>query len=540
MTAINYFYNVRVCTKATIDAQFDCVVSVPFANIRYQEMNIGLASKTLSDSFSCVTYTQLYVPNLDDTVEGSVGDYDYSFKVDELTVSNYQLSMNGRYDKDAMLFTKQPIPLDDESPYFFGLNRDGKGVWSPKEYINGVSTVLGLTPRSYCRDWAVAPDSMSSRATYQQHLQSLFGWLSSLPCVDVNCFIRGNYLYTVQRGHEWDVIDDGYGMEVELLNNKHVQFAPTRNAKRIRTESNLSVNWPKNAAPENAITDKAEPVPFTGVIEFGEAKLEYVDGYLMERVEGTKITRYEYDFIFNDKKYLSKEESVDTEAETANKTEYHYQQQGEVLYLYEEERWTGGEYRETAGAWDNDYSDAVKVVTTRSPLGNSWYGVTTTNEDTEEVMTSLTQGSPASEANRYMIELQQNALTAYSESNNDLISLNVHRILDKLLGSPLISTNWPVDSTYGLENGDFRWLADWTDKLNGAVESTVTMTVYDYKDGQGNLHIIDFTDMIKYEGVYYCLQSNNVSHTPEGIRQDLTLVRWYRSDWCIPVPRVGE
>lgn len=504
-------YDCLVGASQQITQYYDTALSVPYHNVRMESVNISLGSKTLSDTYSLQTRTQVANPKLDDVMTGTILDMPYRFKVDERSVSGSQISLTGRYDMDKLIYTAFAYGLDLSD----SLGRhDGLWVFLASPYLESIASHLGLTPKMYFHDWPVKPDSVPREGTYQQFLQGLFGWLGELPHIDINVFIRGNNLFVVQRDWEQDAIADGYGRIVEIHDGVEVVRVPTIVQSRRRTEWTGTVSKPRGPYSSNDIVADNDQDPFTGTVTFGDAELHYLDGYLQYRIEGSKRTDYTYIDI-DGKKYLQKEEIIDTEEETANKTEYEYEHNNGIVYLSVEKRYTDGEYN----VHSPDYTDAVIIKTTHTPMLNGFWGITTINEDTEEVMTSLdVGGGAASTASQYMIDRQQEAMDTFNATTREMI----HRILASLFGTPIINTNFPLDSVFG--GSVYQWLAMECDWLNNKIEERITAEIV------GLNHIIDFTDLILYRGHYYSLENNSVTVSPRGTRQAVQMVRWFNQD----------
>lgn len=506
-------YDCLVGASQQITQYYDTALSIPYHNVRMESVNISLGSKTLSDTYSLQTRTQVANPKLDDVMTGTILDMPYRFKVDERSVSGSQISLTGRYDMDKLLYTAFAYSLDkNDSPG----THDGKWVFLASQYLESIASHLGLTPKMYFHDWPVKPDGVPSDGTYQQFMQSLFGWRGELPHIDINVFIRGNNLFAIERDWEQDAIADGYGRIVALRDGVEVVRVPTIVQTRRRTEWTGTVSKPRGPYSSNDIVADNDQDPFTGTVTFGDAELYYLDGYLQYRIEGSKRTDYTYIDI-DGKKYLQKEETIDTEEETANKTEYEYEHNNGIVYLSVEKRYTDGEYNTETHV--PDYTDAVIIKTTHTPLLNGFWGTTTINEDTEEVMTSLNAGGgAASTASQYMIDRQQEAMDTFNATTREMI----HRILASLFGTPIINTNFPLDSVFG--GTVYQWLAQECDWLNNKIEERITAEIV------GLSHVIDFTDLISYRGHYYSLENNSVTVSPRGTRQAVQMVRWFNQD----------
>lgn len=519
MPDVELIFDVKAETAVAINSVFDVQSAVPFHNTMFESLSITLNSNALSDSFNLNTVIPAANPALDDTFTGRILDYDYRFKANEKSVSGKRVSISGRYSDDKLVYTRYSFTIPNSET--IGVH-DGKFIFRASSYFNGIARALGLNPRFYCADWAVKAGSLpTGNVTYQNLLSSFFGWRSDLPQVLINVFIRGNDLFAVERGWEQDVIDDNLGQLVELLDSRNVVQIPSVSIKRMRTESAVTIEYPDGSGADSKdIVD--EPEPFTGTISFGTARLTYEDGYLKERVEGTRVTKYTY-VTYDNKLYLSVEEMLDSDAETANKTEYEYVNNNDVLYLAVEKRYSGGTIVNNVP----DYTDAVIITTTHSPLGNGWYGTTTRNESTDEVTTALVQGGPANSISQYTLKKTQEA----TNSCWDITKKLTDRILARLLGTPIINTNFPIDTKFGV--GGIFELAKEVDWLNNAIEERISMEVVNIS------HVINFTDIIHYKWNYYNLESNSISVTPGGIRQSIEIVRWYKGDESKPIFEEG-
>jgi hypothetical protein len=87
--------------------------------------------------------------------------------------------------------------------------------------------------------------------------------------------------------------------------------------------------------------------------------------------------------------------------------------------------------------------------------------------------------------------------------------------LFRFLSPPCVSTSYPV-----MDDSTIRTLVNATDWLNNRTEETVTLTTVD-------AHIIDTTQAVSYNGNVYAVESNAITHGVNGLRQALTLKRWY-------------
>ena len=512
MTAVNKRFDAKRTVYGTKTVRADARCSVPVGNVDYSDINITLGSHTLSD-----TYTMQVPVNslgIDAEVKGTLKDFNYKFKVEEVSESNSRFSYTGRYSSDRLLYTNytltyvydiDPTDPDDKPPESINV--------SSRYIASLLASSLGLQLHYQAWDWRY-PLSQTGQSkdgrhyyygisgTYAALISQLFGWLSDLPHVDFNVFIRENGLYIIQRGAETG--------STYNLSNQHLGWPYSVNKRRVRTE------WQGNAdKPQDEYSDPDAQEPFSGTIMFGPCRITYENGYLIseENTETGSVTTYTYTDIpdkdGNNQKYLQKKETVERSEESCSKTEYEYSNFGDELYLSCERVYTNGSY----GQGGADYTDADVVTTTHTPIGNGWYGHTTYNSDGETTDTSLSQGAPGNTVSQYMVNKTQEAFKSLEVEIAESIISGILRYLHP----PLIPTNYPVKDRQTVMN-----LIDATDWLDGRIEERVTLEVLNSN------HIFDFDDILTFRGNRYYLVSNSVRHSAEnGLRQGLEIVRWY-------------
>lgn len=521
MTTVSKRFDAKRTVYGTKTVRADARCSVPIANVDYSDLNITLGSHTLSD-----TYTMQIPLNslgIDSEVTGTLKDFNYRFKVEETSESNGRFSYTGRYSSDKLLYTNYRIvydyTVDPEDPD----DKPPQSINVRSGFIaNLLAKCLGLELYYQAWNWmyplSKIGQSKDNRhhyygisGTYAAILSQVFGWLSDLPHVDFNVFIReenipdgpDGFLYIVQRGSE-----DGDTYE---LSEQHLGWPCSISRKRVRTE------WQGNAdEPQDEYKEEPEnQEPFSGTIAFGPCKITYEDGYLVreENTETGSTTTYTYvdipDANGNNQKYLQKKETINSSEMNCSKTEYTYNNLGDELYLSCERVYTNGSY----GQGGADYTDADVTTTTHTPIGNGWYGHTTYNADGETTDTSLSQGAPGNTVSQYMVNRTQEAFKSLEAEIAEAIISGILRYLHP----PMIPTNYPVKDRDTVVK-----LIDATDWLNGRIEEHVSLEVLNSN------HIFDFNDVLTFCGNRYYLVSNNVRHSAEnGLRQGLEIVRWY-------------
>lgn len=492
-------------TKRTVNAQvfldFDARNTFPCSDLDYSDLSINLGSHTLSDTF------QMQIPNgnlgFDYLVEGTLEDFPYQFKVEEIEEQNKMMSYIGRYSSDKLLYTTYTLSISYSKSVHD--NQEPENVsYSVRALMQKMCSHLGFTLIYNAWDWQYPLNKIGEdddywyfglKGTYASLMNQIFGWLSDLPHIDFNVYIReGILLYVVQRGHE----DGG---TVTITNPA---FPYRIQKRRIRTE------WQgNNTKKEKQYDDPENQVPFTGTIQWGDISITYEEGYVVRETDNQgNTTTYTYTEI-NDAKYVSRKKTENVNTGSSTDTVYDYRHFGDEIYLAKETQTV----ITVEGEPPATIEEREVTVTTHTPTGNGWYGHNVLDEEGNIIQTSLSQGAPGNSVSPYMVEQTQAGF-------NTLTQQIVHDIIEGLLEylhPPLINTTYPVKDQTTIRN-----LIDATDWLNGKTEEKVTLEVLNSN------HIIDFNDVISFKGNTYRLESNNVRHSAEyGLRQSIVIVRWY-------------
>ena len=525
-------------------AHFDLFLNRPFSNLDYTSLSLNISASTLSDTLNIETYNPL---NLGDEVKGRVLDKSYKFRVAETSrqYGSVLTRYTGRYDDNKLCYTR--LSLSYAPNVYRYTDNKGKahtvryatakqlaGVLSNRLGLKLVYRALDFIPSQcvYHSDKKDKQEAYKLEGTYQSILSQLFGWIGSkLPNIAVNVFIDKDTLYIIQRGRE---------QNRAIIDHSGVVYAPTVSTKTVRTV------W---GGVGNNITaiETDEPNPFTGVIKFGDAENTYKDGYLQSEKHNKSVTYYKYDTIDEtDSKYLMERLTLEIVSDLeyngsieyegrVSKTTYHYTETATDIYMDTETERSGGEYMRTISnvgvstqiseTIDNinrytDWSSAEKYITRYSPIGNGWYGVSKSSETEngeETVSTSLMQGAPGQKASQYTIDKTSTSLSDKQVLAHDLYVLT--RLL--LHGYTFWDNSLPlaiINNRLGLDMAAY--ISQQINDLNNKTEERMSLQVV------GTSHVYDCNDLITFGGYEYHLDSNTVTHTPQGITQNLQLVRW--------------
>ena len=543
-------------------------------------INITLSEKTLSDNFQFDIAARSV--EINEAVQGYLLDYPFSFLVEETNQTELVQSVKGRYSIDDLLYTWFHIPTaritlnDGEHEVPGGRIVKGKNdsfvfiYPTASEVIIRVAQYFGMLPVvSLLTDFEPSNLDGDDMITYSDLLNSVFGWTSRLPHMQINVFIRGGILYCIQRGAEVSVFD--------ITNLPHSR--PTINKKFNRV---LCHNPNKNADDDDADDDNrnlfsgdifytSNNFNLTYTYQNGFLKKEYQrintaagsSGYPAtissedeewETTDATNSTEYTYTTFPSAGNAVQREElleryvatkSVKNTAQnttgtghniegsskitTDTFTEYHYAKTSATesgnseIYLvaeYETTHTTEDEYDNDNSRWEKVSEEQHVKKTFHVPAGNGWYGQTV-YIDGKFQGANLSQGKPGNRISPYTVKRTQQHF-----SQNIAVTTPDAGIIDPLVQelSLIEDSSFPVrsESMKKTLNAALRW-------LHRRIEETVTVNLTSrIVDGMPEInHIVDFTERVKLNGAEYFLVSNKISFTPRKLIQKLSLIRWY-------------
>lgn len=317
-------------------------------------------------------------------------------------------------------------------------------------------------------DFTSTVDVESGGQTYQDLIDEIFGWSARLPHLKINCYFRDNNFFVIQRGYEQNIID--------ITNTKHT--VPVYNEDLIRTfwyggkpyiktETRMKEYWAWVLTKDN---DSGE----------GSSSSSSGNGYTFDndglvahstRTNGNSRTEtdYEYMTLDNGRKFL---------------------------------------YRETTQIYENGQLIDTQV-TEHTPLGQG-QGHSYSTDETGDYLGSNVGRSKGDD--RY--SNHSGTFVGMEFTWTQVGSKNEERTIQ---GITLFDTSFPVygeDKLIELTN-QIKW-------LNRKVEQKISMDIYDYN------HVIDFNDLIIFNGNEYHLESNTVIKTQKIVnKQSVTLIRWF-------------
>lgn len=462
-----------------------------------QSCTISLNEQQLTDN---ITFAFAGTCGILDAVDFQVLDYVLRGRIEETTTRGVMTTCKCTVDIDAILYQQlaYSVPSNKweytEEYIDYVRSKGGSIITDPgyedaelkaipsapaSAHITEIAAKLGKNVSLHFTDFISTMSTEAKSGTnYAGLLQELFGWTSRLPHMMINCYLRGNTIYVVQRGQEQNTVTlDGQKLTVHTVNKKLVRTT-WGSDPWSKTEVKPYFNdWTEGVK---------EPLPDEG----GEGGTEYNDDGLVEETtvqhgDETVVTHYYYETLANGQKFLHQE--VATTYNNGSKVD-------EVTTIHDPVR---------------DTQSHVYSVDSNGVLGGV---VTSSNNDDrrtpwQNAKSSYQGGILVSDmdGNQYLLKE-----LIYHSDKGEMAKRTIN-------GVSLIDTSFPVEGESLLQalTNQIMW-------LDRRTEETVTVEVYDYP------HIIDFNDKIIFGGNTYYLRSNNFTMSEKIInRQSLEFVRWY-------------
>lgn len=462
-----------------------------------QSCTVSLAEQQLTDN---ITFVFNGTCEIMDAVDFQLLDYTLRGRVEETTTRGVMTTCKCTVDIDAVLYQQlaysvPPNKWEYTEEYIDYVHSKGGSIITDPGYedadlkaipsapasahITEIAAKLGKNVSLHFTDFiSTMSTEVKSGTNYAGLLQELFGWTSRLPHMMINCYLRGNTIYVVQRGQEQNTVTlDGQNLTVHTVNKKLVRTT-WGSDPWSKTEIKPYFNdWTEGVK---------EPLPDEG----GESGTEYNDEGLIEETtvqhgDETVVTHYYYETLENGQKFLYQE--VATTYNNGSKVD-------EVTTYHDPVR---------------DTQSHVYSVDSDGVLGGV---VTSSNNDDrrtpwQNAKSSFQGGILVSDmdGNRYLLKE-----LIYHSDKGEMARRTIN-------GVSLIDTSFPVEGESVLQalTNQIMW-------LDRRTEETVTVDVYDYP------HLIDFNDKIIFGGNTYYLRSNNVTINERIVnRQSLEFVRWY-------------
>lgn len=238
------FLSVIADTPNNLLANSADIIDVPEDNEDLQSFEISINEQQLTD---VVTFSSVNHFNLLEQVKGQYLDYKFNLRIELMQERGILSYCQCCSDNDELLYRQTAYYIDADFVEY-EIDRVKKQIrpLKPNETldIDSDSKIEGAYLSSHLIKIAAAigkhfdtnspfqfnnfVSSMSIKqdhVTYQDLLRNLVGWTSRVPHMQINIFIRDDYLHCIQRGYEKNTI--------YLDDVKHT--VPTFNRKLVRT-----------------------------------------------------------------------------------------------------------------------------------------------------------------------------------------------------------------------------------------------------------------------------------------------------------------
>lgn len=471
-------------------------------NSGVQNISLTLQTGTLADSFSLTGVNKIYPK---DAVEGVLLDFPFHFRAEETSERGILFSVNrGTYNAAQMLYAAIKYEFNYKDTKHDYKNRSEVYIkgYSAMQHMEKLADKLGFNYHYKAIDFVPQSDYSNSCTTAQSVMSSLFSWTGEIPRKKIFVFVRNKTeLYIFQRGNETGNINlDEYKWFNTPSYNRKVLRTLWLNPEVTDYASGAVRSGFLYGPPSKTLDELMGRNGYSGV---GEESYTRSDGKTDNRIRYTEKTNPDgsktttnYEYIDTGKNYYLREINEVTIKEPQGDVPG-YRNTRRTVYTY------------LFGGWRHIdvYENDVKIEESEDASG--------IREEDNNTGSNVDRMRPGDEGNEFLDE--QSSLS-YG-GNWDVKTSNGN--------SYLTDRDAPVLDYDSAEMyfGEIEW-------MNGAIEETVTLTITaPVKNGDvapEDNHVFDFFDTYTLNGNTYYLESNTVSLTPRSLKQELTLIRWYK------------
>lgn len=528
------FLSVIADTPNNLLANSADIIDVPEDNEDIQSFEISINEQQLTD---VVTFSSVNHFNILEQVTGQFRDYKFNIRIESIQERGILSSCQCCSDIDEILYTQidYKIPkneqwhntksnTDTSVPSSVEIVQADKNKAKASTHVKYLAGVFGKQPVMQFDDFVSTVDVKAGGVTYNDLIRSIFGWTYRIPHKLINCYLRDDKLFIIQRGHENNVVDlTGTTLEIVSRDKSLIRTfwgSSTWSKTETREVYTPTIRAPGEAPGEAPDDDDDEPEPEPPQPD-EQGNTRNSDG-LLTKTEKTEngirtVTEFSYDgdgSVVKTVETVYKVGGSGTLSKTT--TEYSYTTIGgsnrKVLW------------KESVRVVENDELVDERITTHDYMSGSSGQVyVSTNNSDAEHL------GNIAGESNG---DVRQTPFATYTYEKENRSSryggLAAPSTTDKdpsqytpqqrtIYGITPYDTSFPV---HGVE--DLVKITDAIKWLNRKTMEVVTINLFDFP------HVIDFNDRILLEGNEYFLKSNTAIQNNRIVnKQTLSIVRWY-------------
>lgn len=502
-----------------------------------QSIEINLAAQQLTDRLS---FTAINNAEIMQQVKGKYLDYNFDMRIEKIVERGVLKTCHCCSDIDELLFTQIAYKVTKVvgGVYVTDENKKVTMVEKPKasasSHIQKIAEILGKKTVLLFEDFISTVDIEQGGVTYNDLIRELFGWSARVPPRLINCYIRDDTLYVIQRGYEQNVIDltDEHSTRPTVTRELiRTTWAATSATTKLTNRNSITKDWEPilgdtipDSQPEPDPEPNPEPEPEQPKRVLPKQKVITENGI-------TTTINYEYDEDGNVTKVTT------TTDENMIIVEYKYEEIDGRKYLAQE---TTQEWVSTENGLElfdekiihHDYLTQGQRNSTGTDSDGEPFHSQTTPAPFDSRPTPFTERQsggfspsdfkptkiePSGERQKFFDKLKG---YTYNENGDKVEVLGYKSSNKEVQGILLFDSSFPIDNN--LSKSFLYRLTGEIERLNRRTQETVTFDLLGYP------HVIDFNDRIILAGRTFFLVSNTVVKTPRIVnKQSLQLVRWY-------------
>ena len=381
-------------------------------------------------------------------------------------------------------------------------------------HIATIAGIIGKAPILQFADFISTVDITSGGTTYNDLIRSIFGWSARTPQHLVNCYLRDDKLFVVERGYEANEINlnnlssyEIVGIDKELVRtiwgSSVWSKTETREVFGFRYLDNLKWSNEEDDEEEEDPDDKPQQRP---------TSTRNTGGLIKKRIEEhdgvTTTTEYEYtDDELVAKTIITVESKEFYTTRTTTTYEYATLEDGRRVL----EKETIEETVNVNGRWRVVDNKTTKHEYTATGPGQVHHYNTDSEGNTSNVLGNGVYDDRRTPYAKFITTKGHKRLLSYTSRPKYFQQQRT------IYGLTEFDTSFPVhgDSKLIEITNAIKW-------LNRRTQETITVNIFDYP------HVIDFNDRLILNGNAYYLKNNTALKTSRIVnKQTLTMVRWY-------------
>ena len=444
------------------------LLSMPLHKEGLKSISINLQEQSITDniSYSLASNNAVDFANIGDAVNGNFYNYEFRYNVVETERRGIVQTCECAIDVDEILYTSINYDISDKT----GISTTGTGGSNTASTTGSSSNYklssvhLAEIAKKLNKNVVFLADDFKTTMELEQQNITYSSLISEL--FGWTSRIPHKMINCYFRADTLYVIQRGKEPNtIDITNTKHTLPTFKRTLERI--------TWSSEADSKTTVTKKVGGLTFEWTVDLTK-----------EGTDGESIFEY-FDNMLSKKTTTHKDGSK-------SETTYQYKDSDGSKFLYHEQEIT------TDSEGNSSTTDTFHTSLGQGQRSSTVY------KDGEYVTSSVGNTSGDDSASSY-IQRRKEIFAAHDVSSTRTIE-----------GNPLIDPSFPLAEDSDLEavTAQLKW-------LNRRIREVVTMDIEKFS------HVLDFSDLILFEGNYYHLQSNSIQRN-ERIenRQSISIVRW--------------